>query len=57
MSLSTTSTLLLDTSWGGDYMSSLGSLLQCLAMILEKFFLIIKLNLSWSNLKPSNHPL
>ncbi|KAK4829075.1 hypothetical protein QYF61_002019, partial [Mycteria americana] len=53
MSLSTTSTHLLNTSRDGDSTTSLGSLLQCLTTLSVKtFFLISNLNLPWHNLRP-----
>ncbi|KAK4831669.1 hypothetical protein QYF61_018636 [Mycteria americana] len=53
MSISTTSTPLLNTSRDGDSATSLGSLFQCLTTLsVKKFFLISSLNLPWCNLRP-----
>ncbi|KAK4832220.1 hypothetical protein QYF61_021067, partial [Mycteria americana] len=53
MSLSTTSTRLLNTSRDGNSTTSLGSLFQCLTTLsVNKFFLISNLNPPWCNLRP-----
>ena len=53
MSLSTTSTCLLNTSRDGDSTTSLGSLSNDLTTLsVKKFFLISNLNLPWCNLRP-----
>jgi len=53
MSLSATSTCLLNISRGCDSTTSLGSLSQCLTTLsVKKFFLISNLNLPWCNLRP-----
>ncbi|KAK4833022.1 LOW QUALITY PROTEIN: hypothetical protein QYF61_027404 [Mycteria americana] len=53
MSLSTTSTRLLNTSRDGDSTTSLGSLFQCLITLsVNKFFPVSNLNLPWHNLRP-----
>ena len=51
MSLSTTSTLFLNTSRNSNSTTSLGSLFQCLiTLYMKKFFLIPSLGLPWCNL-------
>ncbi|KAK4823265.1 hypothetical protein QYF61_000232, partial [Mycteria americana] len=53
MSLSATSTRLLNTSKDGNSTTSLGSLFQCLRTLsVKKIFLISNLNLPWCNLRP-----
>lgn len=53
MSLSATSTRLWDTPRGGDCTTSLGSPVRCLTTLLvQKFFLMFNVNLSWCNLRP-----
>ena len=51
MSISTTSTLSLNTYKDSDSLTSLGNLFQCLTTLLEKkLVLISNLNLPWHNL-------
>ncbi|KAK4824211.1 hypothetical protein QYF61_012125 [Mycteria americana] len=53
MSLSTTSTRLLNISRDGDSTTSLGSLFPCWTTLsMKTFFLISSLNLPWRNLRP-----
>ena len=53
MSLGATSPQYFNSSRDGDFTTSLGCLLQCLATLSEKkLFLISNLNLFWHNLRP-----
>jgi len=59
MSLSTTSTLLLNTSRDGGSTTALGSVLHCLTTLsMNNFFLMSSLNFSWCNFNDiSSHPI
>lgn len=53
LSQSTTSACLLSTCRDGDFITSLGTLFQCLTgFLMENFFLISNLNGPWYNLRP-----